>query len=152
MLWWCSAALGGLCGVLVGGGRAVLFGVCALAMMCLCALLVGLAVGPCLGMLVFLLYVGGLMVVFRYFLAISPNLRVRRGGGGLWVGVGLALFLSPLVGRAETRGGGLVGGEVGALYREAGVVWLGVYLLIALLGVVVLVGSGQGPLRPYRRC
>lgn len=97
-------------------------------------------------------YVGGLLVIFSYFLAVCPNQAVGRKwkifglSGGLsftivWV---RGSFYSFDVGRGLT--------ELDFLYKaDDGVLllFLVIILLFALLSVVSIVRLSQGPLRPF---
>lgn len=99
-----------------------------------------------------MVYVGGLLVIFSYFLAICPN---QIGGVRVFVPVGLftlfplflyfrEIFFFPTI-------GGVFRGVIIIYKRINGgfLIFLGVFLLITLVRVVKVVRLSQGPLRPF---
>jgi len=103
--------------------------------------------------IVVLVYVGGLLVMFRYFLAVCPNEVIGRK----WWGFLISIF-SPLL--IIFLGGYAYFGfspsfrltEVDMLYSVSSfpvLLFLVVVLLISLFRVVSIVGIRRGPLRPF---
>lgn len=101
-----------------------------------------------------IVYVGGLLVIFSYFLAVCPNQSLDSklwilpftGGLSLVIGYFRTIFYSP------DTGGGLT--ELEFLYKtDDGIllIFLVLILLFALLAVVSVVRLSQGPLRPFDR-
>jgi NADH-ubiquinone oxidoreductase chain 6 len=68
-------------------------GVIVWAVALMSALIMGLLVYSWFGYIIFLVYVGGLLVIFGYFAAISPNIK-----GGFWSGVVWYLLWREVVG------------------------------------------------------
>lgn len=97
-------------------------------------------------------YVGGLLVIFSYFLAICPNQIIRIN---TLAPVGISLFFFGALFMASAVYFPSVGvsyGDVVLLYKgENGgfLVFLVVFLLLALIRVVKVVRLSQGPLRPF---
>ena len=131
----------------------VVFGLMALFIVfCLCGL-VGFSLCRWLGMVVLLVYVGGLMVMFSYFLAICPNEVIRFKGlkgvfGGCVVARGVGLMVSGPVVPHWLQGGM----SMCAIYRAEVIpvlVFIILILLLTLIAVVKVVELKQGPLRPF---
>nr|UVI60493.1 NADH dehydrogenase subunit 6 [Haliotis sp. 1 KW-2022]UVI60506.1 NADH dehydrogenase subunit 6 [Haliotis sp. 1 KW-2022]UVI60519.1 NADH dehydrogenase subunit 6 [Haliotis sp. 1 KW-2022]UVI60532.1 NADH dehydrogenase subunit 6 [Haliotis sp. 1 KW-2022] len=142
-------------------GQPLVLGVCVLLFSLFSCVMVGLCVSSWYGYVLFLVYVGGLLVMFAYVAALVPNSIFL----GFWVffgffcGVGLSVWLYVVlyvqdykviswlsgVGMSKflfSSGSGLV--------NPSGVsimVVLGVVLLINLLAVVKVCYYQQGPLR-----
>lgn len=101
-----------------------------------------------------IVYVGGLLVIFSYFLAVCPNQSLDRkwwvlpfrGFISLVIGLSRTIFYSPDVGGRLT--------ELEFLYKTDDgllLIFLVIILLFALLAVVSVVRLSQGPLRPFER-
>lgn len=103
--------------------------------------------------IVVIVYVGGLLVIFSYFLAVCPNEVIRGkwriffisifGSAGI-VFFGGHIYSSPLSLSRLT--------EVDMMYRSFNfsiLIFLVVVLLISLFRVVSIVGIREGPLRPF---
>lgn len=97
-------------------------------------------------------YVGGLLVIFSYFLAVCPNQTINRKWSILLFRVllslgfswGLTIFYRPDSGRRLTDLDFLYKTDDGLL-----LIFLVIILLYALLAVVSVVRLRQGPLRPF---
>ena len=105
-------------------------------------------VGPAYGLITFLIYITGILVIFRYMLRIYPNFQI----GGLIMGAALLApfifygakvrFSSPIRGYGEYLITSLFRGNNGLLFYFAVTV-----LLIRLVIVSALCFKGGGPLR-----
>jgi hypothetical protein len=103
--------------------------------------------------IVVIVYVGGLLVIFSYFLAVCPNEVIRGKWGAFLISVGGAfiimilgnnIYSSPLSLSRLT--------EVDMIYRSFNfpiLIFLVLVLLIRLFTVVSIVGIREGPLRPF---
>ena len=120
------------------------FGCIRLGLVGVTSVFLGLVQGVWVGVVRLLIYGGGIIVMFAYFLAICPN--DTRAGRKVWVGVvgGLlwgmsADYVMPaaVVRRVSVLQGGVL-------------LFLGALLFFALVGVVKIVERHKGPLRPFR--
>ena len=97
-------------------------------------------------------YVGGLLIIFCYFLAVCPNQAISSKGGLFLVRLimsGLMLGASDVKVFSNVRSGL---NEIDYMYvvdRGLVLIILVVVLLVALLSVVGVVNLSQGPLRPF---
>lgn len=115
--------------------------------------LAGYLISSWMGIIIFLIYIGGLMVIFGYFLAICPNQLISFRGVRPRLYCVAIIFLV-LVTRSEeivpawaTRGMSIT-----ALYTPESFSLLALIvltLLLTLIAVVKVVELGQGPLRPF---
>lgn len=101
------------------------------------------------GLVIFLIYVGGLLVIFSYFIAIQPNQQLGLSTilGVLVVTFPIFIatqFLWPLFLLSRFYVGGLLGWE-----RVCLLALLAIVLLLALVIVVKVAFSNKGSLRPF---
>ena len=132
----------------------VIFGiVCLLLVFFLCNL-AGFLISSWVGLITFLVYIGGLIVIFGYFLAICPNQLIEFQGFRYWVAVaGLVIRLLCNYGKPVFTGWLDAGLSVEIFFRGGGVVVLaivGCVLFVTLVAVVKVVERRRGPLRPFR--
>nr|YP_010184805.1 NADH dehydrogenase subunit 6 [Nipponacmea fuscoviridis]QHE50289.1 NADH dehydrogenase subunit 6 [Nipponacmea fuscoviridis]QVH34242.1 NADH dehydrogenase subunit 6 [Nipponacmea fuscoviridis] len=114
----------------------------------------------------FLVYAGGMMVLFMYMACLSPNMRIKGVGRKLFCVVGLVCFALCFMAK-EKHSVVQTSSDVGELSKwlsqvqsplevsssEGGslMVFCGLLLFVALLAVVKLCKSQSGPLRPFKR-
>lgn len=103
--------------------------------------------------IVVIVYVGGLLVIFSYFLAVCPNEVIRGKWGAFFisilgslfmVGLGSYIYSGPLSFSRLT--------DLDIIYRSFNfpiLIFLVIVLLIRLFRVVSIVGMREGPLRPF---
>lgn len=97
-------------------------------------------------LLLFLIYVGGMLVAFAYFLALCPNQSVSFSPAFI-LPLGIALFFlqdSPSYQVSQSL-------EILEIYREnnfSTFIILGIVLLLAIVRVVKIVSRSAGALRP----
>ena len=132
----------------------LIMGVYALIISIVVSIVISLFLGSWFGIIVFLIYVGGLLVIFAYFLAICPNqiVDVKRSlvTTRVFFFMGLILMgtMAPYVLMSV-----IVPTQLMVLYEpvNAGIlVLLGLFLLLTLVSVVKVVQLKQGPLRPFQ--
>nr|YP_010447217.1 NADH dehydrogenase subunit 6 [Lottia goshimai]UTM92225.1 NADH dehydrogenase subunit 6 [Lottia peitaihoensis] len=114
----------------------------------------------------FLIYVGALMVLFLYMSCLSPNTRIKSLGWGLFIMLlvlgGVLLFLCYpefLVIQCDVSVGGLVDkvssvespSDLGTFCKGDLLVFCGVLLFFGLLSIVKICKFQAGPLRPFKR-
>lgn len=129
------------------------FGVVSFSLVFLLANLTGLLLSSWMGIIIFLVYIGGLMVMFAYFLAICPNQLVEFKkftirGAALVVVLGL-LFFKVQVTVPQWRREGV---SIAVLFAQEGVpllLLLARVLFLTLVVVVKIVDLRRGPLRPF---
>lgn len=107
-----------------------------------------------MGLIIFLVYIGGLMVMFAYFLCICPNQMIRFGRKDRYalVGGGTVGSMFVLGGELEVPIRSVERMSLGALYRGARfslLMLVVAVLLITLVAVVKVVDVKRGPLRPF---
>lgn len=115
-----------------------------------------------LGYIVFIIYIGGVLVIFAYVAALTPNLifSLKRPYILLLPIFSLFFFLNLLINPKAPHVNLLTGTPaqvneiIGTgLYRISGspvLIFLGLILLLALIAVVKICHFGTGPLRPFK--
>lgn len=104
------------------------------------------------GIIAVIVYVGGLLVIFSYFLAVCPNQTMTSRWGVLFFSGAVSLGAIRFLKIFYFMGGGSGLTEIEFLYKvDDGLllVFLIILLLFALLSVVSIVRLRQGPLRPF---
>lgn len=119
------------------------------------SLLLSFSAASWLGLFIFLIYVGGLLVIFAYFVALTPNLII--GGGPLYTLLPLSfitllitiniLFIFP----PSTP---LIFNPINIFIlttkiNSAALITLALALFIALVAVVKICSHSASPLRPF---
>ena len=108
------------------------------------------------GLLLFIIYVGGLLVIFAYFVAISPNQEIN------FINI-IVVFVTTLTATAVIRGSFLPSKQfisISATKKQIALffyssinivplVLIALTLLIALIAVVKVSNRNSGPLRPF---
>nr|YP_010272278.1 NADH dehydrogenase subunit 6 [Gigantopelta aegis]UFK31937.1 NADH dehydrogenase subunit 6 [Gigantopelta aegis]UKE79905.1 NADH dehydrogenase subunit 6 [Gigantopelta aegis] len=138
-------------------GLSILF--CSLAS----CLLVGALSYAWFGFILFLIFVGGLLVMFAYVSALSPNVyfsgkNLTTGFFTLWTITGISffflffsdtVFLSDMLETSFTVSNSSMGENLVIPSRVSIMVGLGIVLLLNLLAVVKICYYQQGPLRQH---
>lgn len=112
--------------------------------------IVRLYVSSWFGIIIFLIYVGGILVMFAYFLAIQPNQQMGLGAP-------LLIFITTITLRTIDRASSTTPplstpywlSSLIAPTNLAIMIALALTLFLALLMVVKIVSLEEGPLRPY---
>ena len=122
-----------------------------LVSLCVC-LLVRATMRSWFGAIAIVVYVGGLLVIFSYFLAICPNQAVKVDiiVPILLIVVCIGFGVVAEVSYLPSRGGPM--GSVSVFYLGIDgrlLLFLGVILLLTLVRVVKVVEMGHGPLRVF---
>lgn len=131
----------------------LLVGVFGLVFSLLWAVLIRFYMSSWFGAIVVVVYVGGLLVMFSYFLAIFPNQNVGGALSFLYapaIGLVFVLLLKVEVFCAPVVWGG--GKRFRYFYSGAGgivLLFLVYFLLLRLLCVVSVVRRSRGPFRPF---
>lgn len=135
----------------------LLLGLWVLVLAFIVAFLLGILTFSWIGLLIFLIYVGGLLVMFAYFVALRPNqIFFGKGGFGVAACGGASLFFFFLffflldgVGLSYEEGRFI---NYLLLYNNIFFfVLLSIVLFFALVSVVKLCSSYRSPLRPFSR-
>nr|QGW36205.1 NADH dehydrogenase subunit 6 [Monodonta labio] len=139
-------------------------GLCVMSLSVGFCVLIGLSLASWYGYVLFLVYVGGLLVMFAYVSALAPNnffSSAKMVGGFCFVfliGLGMAgtLYFAEIVGLGGTvvefgefKGMSASGKMVVSPSSMVLIIVLGVVLLINLLAVVKVCYYQQGPLRAH---
>lgn len=98
------------------------------------------------GLILFIIYVGGILVIFAYFLALCPNVVIRLGPM-----VGVSLLVALMMGRSFFFSHVSSSVEIGDVYLKSNFITylvLGVCLFLAIVRVVKVSGRRSGALRP----
>lgn len=106
-----------------------------------------------MGIIIFLVYVGGLIVIFAYFLAICPNQLIEFSGfRGLWLLMAFFMRIYYLKDCVVMFNPAHRAVSLGGLFAATGVPFLvlvAAVLFLTLVAVVKVVELRQGPLRPF---
>nr|QIZ12570.1 NADH dehydrogenase subunit 6 [Tonicia forbesii] len=120
--------------------------------------------GSWFSFILFLIYIGGLLVMFAYVTALTPNLIFKKSNLGsiffmMWGGWLVALMYSELVGvKYEVSSLNFLsmlsyhklGASLFSFFSLDTIIGLVLILLFVLLCVVKICYTGQGPLRPFK--
>jgi len=106
------------------------------------------------GLIIFLIYIGGLLVIFSYFVALMPNLTIEAYTMLLLAGLSFFLFLlaillfPPFLHKIPS---GLLSSPMITLltHNSALVLLIVVILFLALVAVVKICSLKSTPLRPF---
>uniref|UniRef100_B2C6R5 NADH-ubiquinone oxidoreductase chain 6 n=2 Tax=unclassified Nephtys TaxID=2628724 RepID=B2C6R5_9ANNE len=107
------------------------------------------------GFLIFLIYVGGMLVMFAYFTAIQPNQFMQTNNMFMSLAITFLLFfmiLAPFTPSLLTNMNLLPNFSILSLYSSPNIpilMFLGIMLFLALVAVVKVSKSLLGPLRPF---
>nr|YP_009527926.1 NADH dehydrogenase subunit 6 [Laqueus japonicus]AYI69525.1 NADH dehydrogenase subunit 6 [Laqueus japonicus] len=130
-------------------------GVALLLVSLLCCLIVAVELQVWFSLVVFIIYIGGILVMFGYMTAMTPNFG-GKGGASLWAGlsVGVAVFLVGVLVSPGSVGTSLLeaeknGSQVLDEVSFSILVCYGSFLLVALLVVAMLCHYYKAPLRPF---
>lgn len=110
------------------------------------------------GLILFIIYVGGLLVIFSYFSAVSPNQQIKMSSALLVAALTLITVLlvsfqhtSSLPHSAITHF--VAQPNLTLLFSELNLpilLFLALLLLLAMIVVVKLAQRSEGPLRPFK--
>lgn len=107
-----------------------------------------------LGLIIFIIYIGGLLVMFAYFVALTPNLIIE--GASILVLSIAALIVSTLTITffpLALKKGGTIRSQAPLINfltaNPSAIIALALVLFLALVAVVKLSSSFSAPLRPY---
>nr|NP_058506.1 NADH dehydrogenase subunit 6 [Laqueus rubellus]BAA95920.1 NADH dehydrogenase subunit 6 [Laqueus rubellus] len=130
-------------------------GVSLLVVSLLCCLIVAVELQVWFSLVVFIIYIGGILVMFGYMTAMTPNFG-GKGVVSVWSGlsVGLVVFLVGGFGSSGTSGVSLLepeknGSQVLEEVSFSILICYGGFLLMALLVVAMLCHYYKAPLRPF---
>nr|YP_009648862.1 NADH dehydrogenase subunit 6 [Notospermus geniculatus]QCZ36412.1 NADH dehydrogenase subunit 6 [Notospermus geniculatus] len=101
------------------------------------------------GFSLFLIYVGSLLVMFGYVVAMAPNFLFKRQSVSLFVFFGFLVGFFVPVKTEVLEGAGDVGGFLYSLGGYFVLVGLGLVLLFTLVCVVKVCYFSKGSLRPF---
>jgi len=131
--------------------RPISLGVWILFLSFFISLLVGSIFFSWFGFVIFLIYIGGILVIFSYFVAIQPDQKIKS----LKYPVGIALgfrggpeFVEPLVIDGFSVGGWWVR-SLFYIKNLPVLIILALVLFLALVRVVKISLVSRGPLRPF---
>nr|ACR00053.1 NADH dehydrogenase subunit 6 [Auchenoplax crinita] len=145
--------LGGLVLTLPLVSSPLLMGLWVLAVAMGLSLWIGLNVMSWFGLILFLVYIGGMLVMFIYFVAITPNQRHENSVFYALMGVILILFISLMKLILGMEFGKCVsfGSELMMFTNSQGVILILIFFLlfISLIIVVKVTQRVCGPFRPF---
>lgn len=107
------------------------------------------------GFLIFLIYVGGILVIFAYFTAIQPNQFIQANSLLVTLALTFSLFfiiIFPLTPSLVSNLNLAPSYSILSLYASPNIpvlIFLGIILFLALVAVVKVSKSLLGPLRPF---
>ena len=131
----------------------ITLGINILILALLLATLIAIIMRPWFGFLIFLIYIGGILVMFAYFLALVPNQQIPDYINALYfiitaitlMSIALLIEISvPIPQRLYSN--------TAFIYIPKicpSVIFIGVLLLITIIIVVKLTARIRGPLRPF---
>nr|YP_010403027.1 NADH dehydrogenase subunit 6 [Sirsoe methanicola]UQV94835.1 NADH dehydrogenase subunit 6 [Sirsoe methanicola] len=104
------------------------------------------------GLMMFLIYIGGMLVMFAYFMAIQPNQQLNITPSFLTLL--LTLMIAPWILRTPHLSHSIIEQPTWvttlmSMYNIPSLMILGLVLFLTLLAVVKISSSFMGPLRPY---
>nr|YP_009136918.1 NADH dehydrogenase subunit 6 [Allonautilus scrobiculatus]AKE32142.1 NADH dehydrogenase subunit 6 [Allonautilus scrobiculatus] len=139
-------------------------GVMVVLMSVVSSFFIGSTVSCWYGYMLFMVYVGGLLVMFIYVASLAANLMfvggmgvmgcflVLLGSGTYWMSLGKSSYVSVVGYFGDSEFVSLVGSSGGGIMEKSmvwGYVGLGALLLVVLVGVVKICYHCDGPLRPF---
>ena len=132
----------------------VLLGVWVITLAAIISLTLSTLTTSWLGLIIFIIYIGGLLVIFAYFVALTPNLIIEGNTPlvltGLTLVVTLALVSIFPLDLQKRRSRESQAPLINLLTANpAAVIALALVLFLALVAVVKLSSSYSAPLRPY---
>nr|YP_009192163.1 NADH dehydrogenase subunit 6 [Magelona mirabilis]ALO81679.1 NADH dehydrogenase subunit 6 [Magelona mirabilis] len=139
----------------------ILLGLTLLILTLTSAVLVAYSVSSWFGYIVFIIYIGGVLVMFAYVAALTPNLlfsaaRPFKYTTTILIGfVTLTLFLPSMPTSTNNNNWStpthldLMGAQIYSASNSLILVALGLVLLLALIVVVKICNYSSGPLRPF---
>nr|BDC91885.1 NADH dehydrogenase subunit 6 [Notomastus sp. GK-2021] len=127
------------------------FGTLALTLAMFLSITLALFFTPWLGMVTFLIFIGGLMVMFAYFLAICPNQHSSTNKRMIVLTILSGLLISLFLWNNHLLTPTSPPMSLHTLYYDPLLfLFLGSFLFFTLIVIVKLVELNQGPLRPFK--
>lgn len=109
-----------------------------------------------LGLFIFIIYVGGLLVIFAYFVALAPNQLIRGKSLRLLTILSFFIFFSSLYSSSifsnQNFSSLTPNSSIGAFFFSSNLwalFFIALILFFALVGVVKISSFYSGPLRPF---
>lgn len=131
----------------------IILGINILAISLLLAASLATRISPWYAFLVFLIYVGGMLIIFAYFLALTPNQQIPTTRNIIYILVTLvALTIVAIITKTKTYIPIEIQQDNTYLYSintSPILIVLTLILLLTILIVVKLTNRSKGPLRPF---
>lgn len=102
------------------------------------------------GLIIFIIYVGGMLVIFAYFSALQPNQHVTNWMW--WATIPIVLISSGLTYRHAPFIINITSASIQPLYNYQNIlilIFLALLLFLALIAIVKTSHAREGPLRPF---
>lgn len=117
------------------------------------AILFNLIIRTWFAFLIFLIYIGGMLVIFSYFLALTPNQQIRSGNQTTYFLLTASIITLLLtLNKQQPTYHLLTGQGFSFLYMKSNtpvLILLARILLLTIIIVVNLTSRSKGPLRPF---
>lgn len=111
------------------------------------------------GIILFLVYVGGLLVIFAYFCAISPNqlndvktMSTTFAMSMVPISSMLVVMHSPSVSNMKWSASSLIQSSILTINNSIPLVAAAIVLFFTIVIVIKIAPNHQGPLRPFSSC
>lgn len=117
------------------------------------ATLIAIIMRPWFGFLIFLIYIGGILVIFAYFLALVPNQQITDHTNAIYfILTTITLISTTLLIEISIPIPQRLYSNTAYIYIPKicpSIIFIGVLLLITIIIVVKLTARIRGPLRPF---
>lgn len=132
----------------------ITIGISILAIALVLAIIYGLTLSSWIAFLLFLIYIGGILVIFAYFVALSPNQQINKLNITPSLIFILSIFIAILYIELYPRMSPKFQFLINTFYTNINIsllILLAIILFLTIVVVVKIVTNNKGPLRPFIR-
>lgn len=118
------------------------------------AIIYGLTLSSWIAFLLFLIYIGGILVIFAYFVALSPNQQINKISITPSLIFIISMFIAIIYIKVYPRITTTFQFLINTFYTNINIpllILLAIILFLTIVVVVKIVTNNKGPLRPFIR-